>query len=119
MKILFWISLFGAFYSYYIYPILLMIMPKRRRCLDDSMEAEPFMNLIITAHNVTSRITEKIKNTLLLNGLILCGAMAEKYRAKVFVRIPINFVELNIAIAHATIDFLFGKRIVTWVPTKR
>jgi glycosyltransferase involved in cell wall biosynthesis len=52
-------------------------------------------------------------------GLVLSGALVEKLREQVFVRIPFYFVQVNIAIAHATIAFIFGKRIVTWTPTKR
>jgi hypothetical protein len=29
------------------------------------------------------------------------------------------FVQVNIAIAHATINFLMGRRMVTWTPSKR
>ncbi|MCI0504723.1 MAG: glycosyltransferase family 2 protein [Gammaproteobacteria bacterium] len=56
---------------------------------------------------------------LVFYGLVLTGALVEKLRDRVFVRIPYYFVEVNIAIAHATIAFIFGKRIVTWTPTKR
>lgn len=51
--------------------------------------------------------------------LVLTGVFVDKLRDQVFVRIPYYFVEVNIAIAHATIAFLLGKRIVTWTPTKR
>ena len=56
---------------------------------------------------------------LLFYGLALSGALVEKLRDQVFVRIPYYFVQVNIAIAHATVAFIFGKRIVTWTPTKR
>jgi glycosyltransferase involved in cell wall biosynthesis len=52
-------------------------------------------------------------------GLVVAGALFEKLRERVFVRIPFYFIQVNIAIAHATVAFLFGKRIVTWTPTKR
>lgn len=56
---------------------------------------------------------------IIFYGLVLSGTFIDKLRDQVFVRIPYYFVQVNIAIAHATIAFLFGKRIVTWNPTKR
>jgi len=56
---------------------------------------------------------------VLFYGLVITGAFVEKLRDHVFIRIPYYFVQVNIAIAHATIAFIFGKRIVIWTPTKR
>jgi glycosyltransferase involved in cell wall biosynthesis len=56
---------------------------------------------------------------VLFYGLVLTGAFVEQLRDQVFVRIPYYFVQVNIAIAHATVAYLLGKRIVTWTPTKR
>ena len=52
-------------------------------------------------------------------GLVLCGVLNSKLRSSVLVRIPFYFLQVNLAIAHATVAFLFGKRIVTWTPTQR
>jgi len=51
--------------------------------------------------------------------LALSGHFDEVMRDYVFVRIPYYFMEVNVAIAHATVAFLFGKRITTWQPSKR
>lgn len=34
-------------------------------------------------------------------------------------KIPYFFVQVNVAIAHATLAFLFGKRVTVWEPSKR
>ena len=56
---------------------------------------------------------------IMFYSLVLSGTLVDKFRDRVFVRIPYYFVQVNVAIAHATIAFIFGKRIVTWTPTKR
>lgn len=37
----------------------------------------------------------------------------------VLLRIPYFFVQVNVAIAHATLAFLFGKRVTVWEPSQR
>lgn len=66
---LFWIFLVGALYSYFLYPILLKLMPKQRKIApisDDlgNLNEIPFLSFIITAFNEESGIREKIENTL-------------------------------------------------------
>ncbi len=62
------ISLIGVIYSYFLYPLILLVLPKRKHTkittekVDDS--ELPFISLIITAYNEESRIREKIQNTL-------------------------------------------------------
>lgn len=65
MELFFWIILFGVLYSYFIYPVILMMMPKRK-AVDLPSENRPFISVIITAHNEETRIREKIQNTLSL-----------------------------------------------------
>jgi len=71
LEIILILSLIGASYSYFIYPLLLLILPKKNNFnLDAStlnQNALPYLTLIITAYNEETRIKEKIKNTLELD----------------------------------------------------
>jgi len=70
-EVLLIICIFGVSYSYFIYPFILLLLPKRadlhtsRETLNDN--ALPFITLIITAYNEASRIRDKITNTLELD----------------------------------------------------
>jgi glycosyltransferase involved in cell wall biosynthesis len=65
MAIIFWLSLIGIFYSYLIYPGLLLLLPRRGAVRHDSTDSElPPVSLIITAHNEAARIVEKLDNAL-------------------------------------------------------
>lgn len=71
MEILFWISLFMAFYTYVGYGILLFIIIKIKRAIsgrkivaDVSYEELPDCTLVIAAYNEEGIIREKIANTL-------------------------------------------------------
>lgn len=67
MELFFWCLLAGACYSYFLYPAVLLLMPKRKKN-DPHHESEfPRLTLIITAHNEENRIREKILNTLALD----------------------------------------------------
>ena len=62
-------SLIGATYSYFIYPAILLALPKKNMIkISPNPESEgralPFLTLIITAYNEEHQIKEKIKNTL-------------------------------------------------------
>ena len=69
MRVLFWVCLLGAMYSYFLYPLLLCLFPKRVRSPAGSGTGNelPLMSFIITAHNEESLIEEKLKNTLALD----------------------------------------------------
>jgi len=56
---------------------------------------------------------------LIFYGLAIAGVYSEKLRAYTYVKIPYFFVQVNIAIAHATLAYLFGKRLTLWEPSKR
>jgi glycosyltransferase involved in cell wall biosynthesis len=67
------ITLFYVFgllciYSYFLYPLILIILPKRAfkpAAKKGDMQSElPTLSLIITAHNEEARIQEKLDNTL-------------------------------------------------------
>lgn len=68
LKLLFWLSLFGAIYSYFIYPVLLMLTPGRRRRAGAEIAGEyPSISLIVTCHNEENRLTEKLDNCLAID----------------------------------------------------
>lgn len=66
MELFFWCALVGTCYSYFLYPLILLVAPWRNKdnSVQKSMADLPQMSLIITAHNEASRIREKIQNTL-------------------------------------------------------
>ena len=72
MKILFWISLFIAFYAFFGYGIVLYILVKIRRLVKgertiaDKGSFTPSLTMIIAAYNEADIIEEKIHNTLAL-----------------------------------------------------
>ena len=63
---LFFLSAVGVLFSYFIYPCILALMPRRRRLEnDDVYSPEPKrVSLIVTAHNEAHRIKYKIENCL-------------------------------------------------------
>jgi glycosyltransferase involved in cell wall biosynthesis len=63
MEILFWTGVLGAVYSYFLYPVLLLMLPRRRIWQRVSADA-PVLTVIIAAHNEASRIRAKLDNTL-------------------------------------------------------
>lgn len=68
IEIIFFISLIGVTFSYFLYPIILLALPKRNAFQThdskNDIDALPFVTLIITAYNEESNIKEKITNTL-------------------------------------------------------
>jgi len=66
MTLLFWIAVFGAIYSYFIYPIALKLLADDadRPLCRVSTETPVKASFIITAHNEGSKIARKIENTL-------------------------------------------------------
>lgn len=65
LHILFWVALVGAIFSYFIYPILLCLIPVRRSLkTGEALNTLPSVSLIVTAHNEAHRIRKKIDNTL-------------------------------------------------------
>lgn len=66
MELLFWISAFGIAYSYVLYPITLLIFPKRNIFLPSANSSTdlPKVSIIITAYNEAARIEKKLDNTL-------------------------------------------------------
>lgn len=66
LELLFWIAAFGTVFSYFLYPLLLNLLPDRKRTLsrESSEHYSPMVSLIVTAHNEEKRIQEKIDNCL-------------------------------------------------------
>lgn len=51
--------------------------------------------------------------------LVLLGWAFRKLRRLALIRVPYFFVQVNVAIAHATIAFLLGRRVTVWQPSRR
>lgn len=68
LVILFWLAAFGALFSYFIYPLILLFMPRRpgSERKHSQPDVPPAVSLIVTAHNEAHRIREKIENCLAL-----------------------------------------------------
>jgi len=63
---MFYLSLFLCGYSYFLYPVILQLIPPRsvRPVSSIANHKLPALSLIITAHNEEDRIREKLDNTL-------------------------------------------------------
>ncbi len=68
MKVLFYIFSVLCVYSYFLYPLILKMLPQRKSIDKNNSQLEgselPFLSLIITVHNEAGRIREKLENTL-------------------------------------------------------
>lgn len=63
----FWISLLGVVYSYFLYPVILLLLSKAKPTKPTSKSADselPFLSLVITAYNEERNITAKLDDTL-------------------------------------------------------
>ncbi len=68
MEFIFWAVFIGTIYSYFIYPVILLLVRKRRASYRTHHEHNTKnVTLIITVHNEEARITQKIDNTLAIN----------------------------------------------------
>jgi hypothetical protein len=52
-------------------------------------------------------------------GLALLGWFSARLRDNTLIKIIFFFVQTNLALAHATLLFLGGKRMTVWTPSKR
>jgi len=65
---IFWIALIGVIYSYFVYPLVLLILSKSRAASLVQHETDlPSVSLIITAYNESARIRTKLDNALALD----------------------------------------------------
>ena len=65
IRILFWISLSFIFYTYLLYPLLIVLtgrLMKRKPALGGPLPATPSITVIIIAHNEESGILQKLEN---------------------------------------------------------
>ncbi len=51
--------------------------------------------------------------------LVVVGYLSQDLRSHTLIKIPYFFVQVNLAIASATVMFLRGERMTTWTPSKR
>ncbi len=56
---------------------------------------------------------------LLLYGMAIAGWLSSKLRQNILIRIIFFFMQVNIAIAHATIKYFTGTRMTVWAPSAR
>jgi glycosyltransferase involved in cell wall biosynthesis len=67
IETLFWISLLGSGYSYFIYPIILLLFQRNNHLpphKSTDPTDKPTISIIITAYNEAAQIENKINNTL-------------------------------------------------------
>ena len=67
MEIIFWLAVVGSIYSYFIYPMTLLLLRSRRTEKLSTGGTLPSVTMIITAHNESHRIEEKLRNTLAID----------------------------------------------------
>ncbi len=68
MEFIFWIAFIGVTYSYFIYPLFLLLMKKNRSFSNIlSIDNKPTVSLIITVHNEEKRVAQKLNNTLAID----------------------------------------------------
>lgn len=67
LQILFWVGVFLAFYSYLVYPVLLMFLQRPTQARPAAAgTVMPTVTVIVAARNEQARIREKLENTLAL-----------------------------------------------------
>jgi len=67
MQLIFWLSIFLIFYSYFIYPLILVILGMFFKKEIKRAEIIPSVSLLISAYNEEKIIQEKIENSLNLD----------------------------------------------------
>lgn len=68
LQFLFWLLLLLSIYSYFLYPLLLVLLVRRDGAVAAAGErAPPSMTMIVTAFNEQGRIREKIENSLAID----------------------------------------------------
>jgi len=67
MQLIFWLSIFLISYSYFIYPLILMILGLFYKKETEKEEIEPFVSLLIPVYNEEKIIKKKIENSLNLD----------------------------------------------------
>ena len=63
----FWLCVAAATYSYFWYPLLLTLLPRRKVDRSMTLLRVPKVAIVIAAHNESSKIAQKLDNTLALD----------------------------------------------------
>lgn len=101
---LFWLAVVGVAFSYFIYPLLLVMVPKRKQPVarpDRDDESLPLVSLIVTAHNEETRIREKLGNCLEIDYPALEILVASDCSTDATDQIVAEFQEANVLLARA------------------
>ncbi|MBD3180893.1 glycosyltransferase [Candidatus Poribacteria bacterium] len=67
LKVIFWFSAFFVFYTYFGYPILLIIIAKIKGKAVDKDAFTPSVTMLIAAYNEENNIRNKLENALSMN----------------------------------------------------
>lgn len=68
LEALFWISAIGSAYSYALYPLSLLLLPRRGiRSAETTSDFRPPVSLIIACRNEAARLRQKLDNTLAID----------------------------------------------------
>ena len=86
--------------------------------------AVPWFLLLAALSNIALIGNHWLYNTaalaqLLLYGMALSGWRSTQLRQNVAIRIVFFFIQVNLAIAEATIKFITGTRMTVWAPSAR
>ena len=106
LVILFWFTAVGGLFSDIVYPFILRFLTGRPRAemLDAPASPLPLGSLIPTAHNEARHILENIASCPGALGYHHDGSNASKEYHRIILTI---------------IDFLKGRRMTVWTPSKR
>ncbi|KMQ74603.1 glycosyltransferase family 2 protein [Marinobacter subterrani] len=75
------------------------------------------ISVLLTGHGVIYKVALLVQ--ILFYGVVIAGHLKPGLRERTVFKIPYFFVQVNLAIARATIDFLKGRRMTVWTPSKR
>ena len=86
--------------------------------------AVPWFLLLAALSNIAIIGDHWLYNTtalaqLLLYGMALSGWRSTQLRQHVAIRIVFFFIQVNLAIAEATVKFIAGTRMTVWAPSAR
>ncbi|WP_417566817.1 glycosyltransferase family 2 protein [Marinobacter sp.] len=74
-------------------------------------------SILLAGHGVIYTLALLVQ--ILFYGVVMAGHLKPGLRDRTVFKIPYFFVQVNLAIARATIDFLKGRRMTVWTPSKR
>ena len=74
-------------------------------------------SVLLTGYGVIYKVALLVQ--ILFYGVVIAGHLKPGLRERTVFKIPYFFVQVNLAITRATIDFLKGRRMTVWTPSKR